>query len=189
MNKCLVFCGALLVASFSMLGKNVQKPTIYSTTPTARWTVGKCELAMTDASTSLYTVYVDSIRQEVTGFGGTFNEISWDAILTLPQEMRDALMKDLFGPDGINFAIGRTPMGCSDYSFGYYSYNDVKDDYSMRNFTISQKDNMLAFKAHDNHMAVVWYNPDDEGKDVRLSVGEGTYKVKLNPKSINTIII
>ena len=34
--------------------------------------------------------------------------------------------------------MGRTPVGASDYAFGYYSYNDVKEDYTMRNFSIDR---------------------------------------------------
>ena len=47
-------------------------------------------------------------------------------------------MASLFAEEGVRFSLGRTPVACSDYSFGYYSYNDVKDDYTMRNFSIDR---------------------------------------------------
>lgn len=54
------------------------------------------------------------------------------------QEERDKVMASLFVEEGVRFSLGRTPVACSDYSFGYYSYNDVKDDYTMRNFSIDR---------------------------------------------------
>lgn len=39
------------------------------------------------------------------------------------QEERDKVMASLFVEEGVRFSLGRTPVACSDYSFGYYSYN------------------------------------------------------------------
>lgn len=118
---------------------SAQKPVMYSTTPTQRWVEDKVSQSKTkNVSATPITVYTDSILQNVDGFGGTFNEIGWDALLTLPQADRDKVMEALFGENGTRFALGRTPVGCSDYSFGYYSYNDVRDDYEMRNFSIDR---------------------------------------------------
>lgn len=83
-------------------------------------------------------VYPDSLLQNVVGFGGTFNELSWDALQCLSPAERDKVMAALFSEEGIHFALGRTPIGASDYAMGYYSYNDVKDDYTMRNFSIDR---------------------------------------------------
>lgn len=115
-----------------------QTAVMYSTTSAERWVEKKVSVDKDASTESGVTVWTDSLLQPVSGFGGTFNEISWDALLVLPEEERTKIMESLFSKDGINFALGRTPIGSSDYAFGYYSYNDVKDDYSMRNFSIAR---------------------------------------------------
>lgn len=118
---------------------SAQKPVMYSTTSADRWVESKVVPNRSKSATpASITVFTDSILQDVDGFGGTFNEISWDALLTLPEADRKSVMEALFGENGTKFSLGRTPVGCSDYSFGYYSYNDVKDDYEMRNFSIDR---------------------------------------------------
>ena len=63
-------------------------------------------------------VYPDSLLQNVVGFGGTFNELSWDALQCLSPAERDKVMAALFSEEGIHFALGRTPIGASDYAMG-----------------------------------------------------------------------
>ena len=117
---------------------SAQKISMYSTTSTERWVEKKLALDKTpDGQADIY-VYPDSLLQNVAGFGGTFNELGWDALQCLSPAERDKVMAALFSEDGIRFALGRTPVGASDYSMGYYSYNDVKDDYTMRNFSIDR---------------------------------------------------
>ncbi len=115
-----------------------QKITMYSTTASERWTSQKVTVLKHASQTPEVSVYMDSLLQHVTGFGGTFNEIGWNALQSLSQEERDKVMASLFVEEGVRFSLGRTPVACSDYSFGYYSYNDVKDDYTMRNFSIDR---------------------------------------------------
>lgn len=115
-----------------------QNVTIYSTTATERWIEKKNLLDKVSEGYTDIVVSTDSLLQEITGFGGTFNELGWDALQCLSQKERDKVMMSLFSKDGANFCLGRTPIGASDYAFGYYSYNDVKDDYTMRNFSIDR---------------------------------------------------
>lgn len=128
--------GALLWIGSQMLC--AQKPVMYSTTSTERWKECKLNFDKQPAEAADLQVYADSLLQPVSGFGVTFNELPWEALSSLPQDDRDRVMASLFGPEGCNFAWGRTPIGSSDYSYGYYSYNEVKDDYEMHNFTIGR---------------------------------------------------
>lgn len=114
-----------------------QKITMYSTTASERWTSQKVTVLKHASQTPEVSVYMDSLLQHVTGFGGTFNEIA-GMRFKVSQEERDKVMASLFVEEGVRFSLGRTPVACSDYSFGYYSYNDVKDDYTMRNFSIDR---------------------------------------------------
>ena len=135
MKLVVLIIGAAWISIFTV---SAQKITMYSTTATERWVVKKYSLNEPVTREVDYQIYSDSLLQEITGFGGTFNEKGWDALLHLTQEGRERVMKSLFAEDGVHFSLGRTPVACSDYSFGYYSYNDVKDDYSMRNFSIDR---------------------------------------------------
>lgn len=135
MNKLLVilsilFCGVGQVSA--------QKITMYSTTSANRWVEKSVARDKTSSKQANLCVYPDSLLQKVEGFGGTFNELGWDALQSLSPQQRDKVMASLFSSDGVHFALGRTPVGASDYAFGYYSYNDVKDDYTMRNFSIDR---------------------------------------------------
>lgn len=115
-----------------------QKVMLYSTTSSERWVEQKCTVDKIPATQADIYVYTDSLLQEVVGFGGTFNELGWDAMQNLPLAERSKVMASLFAEDGAHFTLGRTPVGASDYAMGYYSYNDVKDDYTMRNFCIDR---------------------------------------------------
>jgi len=128
-------CG---IACLSVTTAPAQKAIVYSTTSAERWMEKKYSLDKNpDTSADVY-VYTDSLKQEVTGFGGTFNELGWDAMQCLSPEERTQIMASLFSEEGAGFVLGRTPVGASDYAFGYYSYNDVKEDYTMRNFSIDR---------------------------------------------------
>lgn len=115
-----------------------QSVVMYSTTEQERWERSKCKFTDLLNDDIGCRIYVDSLLQEVEGFGGTFNEMGWDAMQYLNEEKRTEIINSLFGTEGINFSLARTPIGCSDYSLGYYSYNNVKDDYTMRNFSIGR---------------------------------------------------
>ena len=131
----------IAVSTIAWAGMSVasaQKVTMYSTTSTDRWTEKKYSLDKSSIAQVDVCVYPDSLLQDVVGFGGTFNELGWDALQHLPQAERDKVMASLFSKEGVCFALGRTPIAASDYAMGYYSYNDVKDDYTMRNFCIDR---------------------------------------------------
>lgn len=115
-----------------------QNVVMYSTSKEYKWRKTKCKITEFAQSDSLLVINTDSLLQTIDGFGGTFNEIGWEALQSLEPKEREMVLNSLFGKEGINFSLARTPIGCSDYSLGYYSYNDVKDDYSMRNFSIGR---------------------------------------------------
>jgi glucosylceramidase len=76
--------------------------------------------------------------QRWDGFGGTFNEMGWDALSVVSDQIPTAI-KMLFDPnDGLNFVYGRLPLGASDYAMSWYTCDDTANDYSMTNFSISK---------------------------------------------------
>ncbi|MDR1683110.1 MAG: glycosyl hydrolase family 30, partial [Candidatus Symbiothrix sp.] len=76
--------------------------------------------------------------QVIEGFGGCFNEMGWDALITLPEKERSAILNNLFSPEEANFTLNRMPMGASDYALNFYSFNDIAEDFKMVNFNINR---------------------------------------------------
>ncbi len=78
----------------------------------------------------------DTKAQYIDGFGGCFNEMGWDALMTLTPQERDKVVQNLFSSQQSNYTYCRMPIGASDYGLGFYSLNDVADDFNMVNFNI-----------------------------------------------------
>ena len=77
--------------------------------------------ALTSGTPTL-TVDADTKFQQITGFGGTFNEMGWDALSVLDAaEVTRALTLLFDAKDGANFVYGRVPLGASDYSMSWYT--------------------------------------------------------------------
>ncbi len=77
--------------------------------------------------------------QTLTGFGGCFNEMGWDALSVLGADEITKAMKLLFdASDGANFVYGRLPMGASDYSMSWYTLDETAGDYAMNDFSIAR---------------------------------------------------
>jgi glucosylceramidase len=89
------------------------------------------------------TLMPETRHQTMTGFGGCFNELGWDALLLLSDGDRDAVLAEMFGPDGARFTLCRTPIGANDFARGWYSYDETPDDLALRSFSISRDDTGL----------------------------------------------
>lgn len=81
--------------------------------------------------------------QQMIGFGGAFTDASTYLIETkLPPSRRDSLMRELFsrGSGGLGLSFMRIPMGASDFSFSWYTYDDMPDgetDPTLAHFSIA----------------------------------------------------
>lgn len=125
----------LLICSLFVSSMFAQKATMYSTTHADRWV--KSTIKMQTVTSADVTVFNEQL-QPVDGFGGTFSEKAWDAMQVLTAEQRLLLMQEFFGADGINFCWGRTPVAGNDMSLSTYTYNDVPNDWTQRNFSIAR---------------------------------------------------
>jgi glucosylceramidase len=98
-----------------------------------------------------------SLKQEIDGFGGAFNEKGWEALLLLTPEERDEVIEELFDPaEGAKFNICRVPIGASDYAISRYTLNETEDDFEMRDFSIERdKDYLIPYIN-----AALEYKPD-----------------------------
>ncbi len=77
-------------------------------------------------------------EQKIRGFGTCFSELGSIALSKLTKEDREEYFDELFGRDGCNFNYCRTPIGASDFSTEFYSYNENEGDYEMKEFSIER---------------------------------------------------
>ena len=82
-------------------------------------------------------------RQKIRGFGTCFSELGALALGSLEKSEREAFLNELFDEDKCNFNYCRTPMGASDCSLDFFSYNETDGDYEMNNFSIERDKKLL----------------------------------------------
>jgi glucosylceramidase len=97
------------------------------------------------------------LKQEVTGFGGAFNEKGWVALSVLTPDEKDGVIKAMFDPiDGAKFNLGRVPIGASDYAVSRYTLDETDGDYEMNDFSIDRdRENLIPYIN-----AAMVYQPD-----------------------------
>ncbi len=129
---------AIALATTMTVATFAQKPQMIYSTESAKWVDGKKSVKMVADTEADITVFTDKTLQTIDGIGGTFNELGWDALQSLPKAEQDKVMANLFSAKGCNFAIARIPIGASDYALSYYSCADVPNDFVMRDFNIDR---------------------------------------------------
>lgn len=82
-------------------------------------------------------------KQEIRGFGCCFSELSALALNELSEKDKKAMLDELFLPENSNFNYCRTPIGASDFSTSFYSYNETEGDYEMEHFSIERDEKLL----------------------------------------------
>ena len=78
--------------------------------------------------------------QEIFGFGGAFTDATGIMIKKLSPKLQEQLLRDYFSKDGIEYNMGRIPMGGSDYSARAYTYDDAGEDKTLSKFNLTQED-------------------------------------------------
>ena len=113
---------------------------VYTSTNQKRWYQNRDIISKTYQETDSVDIEIlaDEKEQIIDGFGGCFNELGWDALKVLNDEVREAVLKSLFGSDGCNFNICRMPIGANDFARNWYSLNDSAGDYEMNYFNIER---------------------------------------------------
>ena len=85
-------------------------------------------------------MFPDYSYQNFLGFGGAFTEASGICYSNLPQSQKDSLIKDYFSTSGLNYTLGRIPIGSTDFSKKSYSYAEKKD---LSDFSIKKDENYI----------------------------------------------
>lgn len=93
----------------------------------------------TDSKGDLMQLFPSLKYQKIKGFGGCFNEIGGLALASLPKEMKEELMQNLFSKDKAGFSFCRTAIGASDFGASAYSYSETPNDYTLDSFSIKRE--------------------------------------------------
>lgn len=82
-----------------------------------------------------------SKQQAIVGFGGAFTDAAGINIAKLPVNLQKQLITDYYGNNGIEYRLGRIPIGGSDFSTRAYSYDDhAEGDESFSKFALQPED-------------------------------------------------
>ena len=83
-------------------------------------------------------IFPDKVNQTITGIGSSFTESSAFVLAHLDKDARREVMANIYGEDGANFSLARTPIGSTDFSVvGKYSYAPVEGDAGLESFSIA----------------------------------------------------
>lgn len=110
---------------------------VFSTTKAGdRLTFSTVEMETAANDAADFVIDTAMTYQSIIGFGGAFTDASAINLYLLDSGLQDILVDAYFGDDGLQYTIGRIPIGSTDFSLTIYSYNDVEGDLAMENFSI-----------------------------------------------------
>ena len=98
--------------------------------------------AAANASKS-HTITIDRTKkfQKIIGFGGAFTDASGLNIKSLPEKLQQQIISDYYSDKGIEYTLGRIPIGGSDFSTHPYSYDDNNtEDFDFKRFNLTKED-------------------------------------------------
>ena len=82
----------------------------------------------------------DVKHQEIFGFGGAFTDSTGINLKRLGPKLEEQMFRDYFSKDGLEYNVGRIPIGGSDFSTHPYAYDDDKEDKTLARFNLSSED-------------------------------------------------
>uniref|UniRef100_A0A6G1SJP1 Glucosylceramidase n=1 Tax=Aceria tosichella TaxID=561515 RepID=A0A6G1SJP1_9ACAR len=90
---------------------------------------------------SVISVNLDDQQQEVLGWGGAFTDAATINIQSLSRELSERLIESYFGLNGLQYNMGRVPIGGSDFSTRAYSYDDSSEpDLNLTKWSLADED-------------------------------------------------
>lgn len=89
-------------------------------------------------------VQINKRLQQVVGFGGSFTDSAALCLMEMPENLKEKALNDYFGPNGLDYSIGRIPIAGTDMSTRAYSYDDlppgVNEDFELKYFKLQPED-------------------------------------------------
>lgn len=101
-----------------------------------------------DTTGWIIQVDMESENQTIDGFGAAFTDTATYLFDSLPEETRKDVLVKLFDEEqGIGLDLVRNPIGASDFSLEYYTYDDMPEgetDYELEHFDFSKASAQVA---------------------------------------------
>ena len=95
-----------MIFSFAITGVSAQKIEWKYSTPNNYWETEKnIKWSDTPENSSKIIPISENKAQYIDGLGGTFNELGWDALCTLPEEKKNEILFNLFQPERIQLYL------------------------------------------------------------------------------------
>ena len=101
----------------------------------------------------------DIKHQVIFGFGGAFTDSTGMNLKRIGPHLEEQIMKGYYSEDGLEYNVGRIPIGGSDFSLSPYSLDDTTDDKELKHFSLTSAD--LLYK-------VLFVNRFDQGYSSRI---------------------
>lgn len=87
------------------------------------------------------TIHRNEQLQTVLGFGGAFTDAAAINIAALSADTQNQLLRAYFSDQGIEYTLGRVPIGGCDFSTRGYTYDDDHDgDFNLTFFELATED-------------------------------------------------
>ncbi|GMF35790.1 unnamed protein product [Phytophthora lilii] len=111
---------------------------VYTTSKAGdRFTYKVVNADSTAARSPTYSIDVSTQYQTMIGFGGAFTDAAAINVYKLSSTLQQMVLDQYFSETGLQYTLGRVPIGSTDFSTSIYSYNDVVDDFAMEHFSIN----------------------------------------------------
>ena len=82
----------------------------------------------------------DVEHQTIFGFGGAFTDATGINLHKLGPNLSQQILEDYFSRDGLEYNVGRIPIGGSDFSTHPYTYDDGGPDLNLTKFALASED-------------------------------------------------
>ena len=137
-NSLLFFIIISVFANSYLFAQDVRAVKWISTTNDNAW-VEKNVIEMTEVDSLFIEIDTTKTLQTIDGFGGCFNEMGWETLQLLPIGEQEKIIASIFDMNnGCKFNICRMPIGANDYAIDWYSFDETKDDFEMKDFSIAR---------------------------------------------------
>jgi len=118
---------------------------VTSTKDGARFQTSQLSFFTDQLSNSLEEAFVVNINasiqyQKINGFGGAFTDAAGINIAKLSAVTQTRLLKSYYSSEGIEYGMGRVPIGGTDFSARLYTYDDFPGDVNLSNFSLTNED-------------------------------------------------
>ena len=140
----------------------------------------------------IINIYPEITYQTILGFGGAFTEATGISIKKLPSEKQEKVIKEYFSKDGLNYSVGRLPIGSSDFSLNSYSYSNKPDlsDFSIekdKDYIIQIVQSAQKLNSNIQFLASPWSPPKFMKSNKMLFLG-GKLLEKYNQTFANYLV-